>query len=205
MTAWFNVFMLGRLKPQQWLLVHGGSSGVGTMAIQLAHLAGANVIATAGNPAKVAICEKLGAIKALNYRQVDFVVAVKEITRGRGADVILDMVGGAYATRNLDALAMDGRLVHLSSAGGAAFTAPLSAIMQKRAVITGSLLRAASLSVKTEIVRQLTERVWSQLGTTVKPIIDSIFPLAKAGEAHARMESSAHIGKILLDAAPHAH
>lgn len=199
MTAWFNVFMLGRLKPQHWLLVHGGSSGVGTIAIQLAHHAGANVIATAGNAAKLAVCEKLGAMKAIDYREVDFVTAVKEVTRGHGADVILDMVGGTYATRNLEALAMDGRLVHLSSAGGATFNAPLSAIMQKRAVITGSLLRASSLSVKTEIVRQLTERVWPHLGSKVKPIVDSVLPLAKAAEAHARMESSAHIGKILLE------
>ena len=205
MTAWLNVFMLGRLKPQQWLLVHGGSSGVGTIAIQLGRNAGANVIATAGNAAKVAVCEKIGAAKAIDYREADFVTVVKEVTRGHGADVILDMVGGAYATRNLEALAMDGRLVHLSSAGGATFTAPLSAIMQKRAVVTGSLLRAASLSVKIEIVRQLSERVWPHLGSRVKPIVDSIFPLAKAAEAHARMESSVHVGKILLEAPIQAH
>lgn len=198
MTAWLNVFMLGRLKSHEWLLVHGGSSGVGTIAIQLARLQSSKVIATAGNAAKIKVCTELGTTRAVDYREDDFVAAVKETTRGHGADVILDMVGGTYATRNLDALAMDGRLVHLSSAGGAQFSAPLMAIMQKRAVVTGSLLRAASLSVKIEIVRQLNERVWPHLGARVKPLVDSVFPLAKAADAHARMESSAHIGKILL-------
>lgn len=199
MTAWLNVFMLGRLKAGEWLLVHGGSSGVGTMAIQLARLEGANVVTTAGNAAKVAVCTKLGAMRAVNYRDEDFVAATKEASAGHGADVILDMVGGEYAKRNLEALAMDGRIVHLASAGGAEFSAPLSSIMQKRAIITGSQLRASALSVKTEIVRQVTERVWPHLGSKVTPIIDSVLPLAKADEGHARMESSVHIGKILLE------
>ena len=199
MTAWLNVFMLGRLTPGEWLLVHGGSSGVGTMAIQLARLEGASVVTTAGNAAKLEVCRKLGANRAINYREEDFVAAVKEATGGHGADVILDMVGGEYAKRNVEALAMDGRLVHLASAGGAEFSVPLSAIMQKRAVITGSQLRASALAVKTEIVLQAWDHVWPHLGTEVTPVIDSVLPLAKASEGHARMESSVHIGKILLE------
>jgi NADPH2:quinone reductase len=198
-TAWFNVFMLGRLKAGEWLLVHGGSSGVGSIAIQLALLEGAKVVTTVGNSAKADFCRKLGVIRAINYREEDFVSAVKEATAAHGADVILDMVGGTYATRNLDALAMDGRLVHLSGGAGAEFCAPVSAIMQKRAVVTGSQLRASALDIKREIVRQVTERVWPHLGTKVTPFVDSILPLEKAADAHARMETSAHIGKILLE------
>ena len=200
-TAWLNVFMLGRLKAGEWLLVHGGSSGVGTMAIQLARLEGANVVATAGSAAKCAACEKLGAGSALNYREEDFVAGVKRATAGHGADVILDMVGGTYARRNLEALATDGRLVHLSGGNGAEFCVPVSAIMAKRAIVTGSQLRASPLSLKIEIARQVRDRVWPHLGTGVTPIIDSIIPLARAASAHARMESSMHIGKILLEVA----
>jgi putative PIG3 family NAD(P)H quinone oxidoreductase len=177
LTAWLNVFMLGRLKSDDWLLVHGGSSGVGTMAIQLARLEGANVVTTAGSTAKCDICRKLGAASAINYRKEDFVAGVKTATGGHGADVILDMAGGAYATKNLEALAMDGRVVHLSGGESAEFRAPLSAIMSKRAVVTGSQLRASALPVKIEIVRQVRERVWPHLGTKVTPIIDSIMPL----------------------------
>ena len=201
LTAWLNVFMLGRLKSGDWLLVHGGSSGVGTMAIQLARLEGANVVATAGSAAKCAVCEKLGASRAINYREADFVAGVKEATGGRGADVILDMAGGTYATKNLEALAMDGRVLHLSGGESAEFRASLAAIMSKRAVVSGSQLRAAALPVKIEIVRQVRERVWPQLGTRVTPIVDSIMPLAQAPGAHERMESSVHIGKILLQVA----
>ena len=200
-TAWLNVFMLGRLAAGEWLLVHGGSSGVGTMAIQLAILNGAKVVATAGSAAKCEACVKLGAAQAINYREQDFVAGMKEITAGHGADVILDMAGGTYATRNLNALAMDGRLVHLSS-GTAEFRAPLSAIMAKRAIVTGSQLRASSLPQKTEVARQLLEKVWPHLGSRVHPLIDSVFPLAQAAAAHARMETSEHIGKILLEVAP---
>ncbi|MGE5523536.1 MAG: NAD(P)H-quinone oxidoreductase [Rhodospirillaceae bacterium] len=197
LTAWLNVSMLGRLRHGEWLLVHGGSSGVGTMAIQLARLEGAHVITTVGNAAKAAACRKLGAM-AINYREQDFVAEVMQATGKHGADVILDMAGTAYAKRNLEALAMDGRIVHLSGSGGE-YSVPLTAIMAKRAVITGSLLRGSALSLKTEIVRQVMERVWPHLGTEVMPLIDSVFPLAGAADAHARMESSAHIGKILLE------
>jgi NADPH:quinone reductase len=201
-TAWLNVFMLGRLKAGEWLLVHGGSSGVGTMALQLARLEGVHAVATAGSAEKCEACVRLGAARAINYREDDFVTGMKEASAGHGADVILDMVGGAYSRRNLEALALDGRLVHLSSGAGAEFCASVSAIMKKRAVITGSQLRVSALALKTEIVRQLMDRVWPHLGSRVMPILDSVLPLAQAGDAHARMESSAHIGKIMLEVAP---
>ena len=198
-TAWLNVFMLGRLKAGEWLLVHGGSSGVGTTAIQLARLIGAQVVATAGSAAKCDVCVKLGAAAAINYHAEDFVAGVQGATQGHGADVILDMVGGDYAKRNLEALATAGRLVHLSGGNGAEFCVPVAAIMAKRAVVTGSQLRISPLSLKIEIVRQVMARVWPHLGTKVTPVIDSMMPLVQASAAHARMESSVHIGKILLE------
>ena len=201
MTAWLNVFMLGRLKAGEWLLVHGGSSGVGSAAIKLARLIGANVIATVGNAAKHDFCLKIGAHAAINYREQDFVAEVAQITNGHGADVILDMAGAAYAKRNLAALAMDGRVMHLSSGDSNEYSVPLGAIMSKRAMVSGSQLRASALPVKMEIVRQLNEKVWPYLGSKVTPVMDSMFPLAKACEAHARMETSEHIGKILLEVA----
>jgi NADPH:quinone reductase len=197
-TAWLNVFMIGRLKGGEWLLVHGGSSGVGTIAIQLGRMEGASVIATVGNAEKAALCEKLGAT-AVNYREQDFVERVQAMTNSHGADVILDMVGGAYAQRNLDAIAMDGRLVHLAGTRGGDFNVPLSSIMAKRAIVTGSRLRESEMALKIEIVRQVMERVYPHLGTKVTPIIDSVMPLEKAADAHARMESSVHMGKILLE------
>jgi NADPH2:quinone reductase len=198
MTAWQNVFMLGRLKADDWLLVHGGSSGVGSIAIQLARLIRAKVAATVGNAAKRDFCLKLGAHAAINYREQDFVAEVVKVTNGHGVDVILDMAGATYAKRNLEALALDGRVMHLSS-GDKEYSVPLSAIMAKRAVISGSGLRSSEPAQKVEIVRQLNERVWPHLGTKVKPYIDSVLPLAKACDAHARMETSEHIGKILLE------
>ena len=154
---------------------------------------------TAGSAKKCEFCVKLGAASAINYNEQDFVAGVKEATAGHGADVILDMVGGKYAKRNIESLAMDGRLAHLSGGDGTEFSVAVSAIMAKRAVVTGSQLRVSALSLKTEIVRQVTERVWPHLGTKVTPIIDSIMPLADAAGAHARMETSVHIGKILLE------
>jgi NADPH2:quinone reductase len=199
MTAWLNVFILGRLKAGEWLLVHGGSSGVGSTAIKLGLLTGAKVIATVGNEAKREFCLKIGAHAAINYRTQDFVAEVEKITEGHGADVILDMAGAAYAKRNLQALAMDGRVIHISSGDKNEYSVPLSAIMGKRAVVSGSGLRVSALPVKVEIVRQLNEKVWPHLGAKVTPVIDSILPLAKACDAHSRMETSEHIGKILLD------
>jgi NADPH2:quinone reductase len=199
MTAWLNVFMLGRLKAGEWLLIHGGSSGVGSIAIQLARLIGANVVVTVGNAAKRDFCLKHGAHAAINYREQDFVAEVEKITGGHGADVILDMAGAQYAKRNLQALAMDGRVMHLSSGDTREYSVPLSAIMGKRAVVSGSGLRVSALPVKVEIVRQINEQVWPHLGAKVLPVIDSILPLARACDAHARMETSEHIGKILLE------
>ena len=199
MTAWINVFMIGGLKAGQWLLVHGGSSGVGSIAIQLARLVGANVVATVGNAAKREFCLKIGAQAAINYKEQDFVVEVAKATHGHGADVILDMAGTQYARRNLEALAMDGHIAHLSAGDGSDYVVPLSAIMGKRARVSGSQLRASSLPTKVEIVRQLNERVWPHLGAKVTPFIDTVLPLARACDAHARMEGSEHIGKILLD------
>lgn len=198
MTAWLNVFMLGRLKAGEWLLVHGGSSGVGSTAIKLARLTGAHVAATVGNAAKRDFCLNIGAHAAINYREQDFVAEIESITAGHGADVILDMAGTAYAKRNLQALAMDGRVMHLSSGDTQEYSVPLAMIMGKRAMVSGSQLRLSALAVKIEIVRQLNEKVWPHLGK-VTPVIDSILPLAQACDAHARMESSAHIGKILLE------
>lgn len=196
LTSWLNVFMLGGLAREECLLVHGGSSGVGTIAIQLARVEGARVIATAGSDAKVEACRNLGAV-AVNYRTQDYVAEVLRETQGHGADVILDMAGTAYARRNLEALAMDGRVVHLSAAGGD-YCVPLAAIMSRRARVTGSLLRGSAPALKTEIVRQVMDRVWPHVGTRIMPVIDSVYPLAQAAAAHARMESGAHIGKILL-------
>jgi NADPH2:quinone reductase len=198
MTAWQNVFIIGQLKAGEWLLVHGGSSGVGSIAIQLGRLIGAQVVTTAGNAAKCEFCLKIGAQAAINYKAQDFAAEVQKVTGGHGADVILDMAGTAYAKRNLDALARDGRVVHVSS-GSADYSVPLSAIMAKRAIISGSGLRSSEHARKVEIVRQLNERVWPHLGNKVKPYIDSVLPLAKACDAHARMETSEHIGKILLE------
>ena len=199
MTAWLNVFMLGRLKAGEWLLVHGGSSGVGSAAIKLGLLTGAKVIATVGNEAKREFCLKVGAHAAINYRTQDFVAEVEKITSGHGADVILDMAGAAYAKRNLQAVAMDGRVIHISSGDTNEYSVPLGMIMGKRAIVSGSGLRVSALPVKVEIVRQLNEKVWAHLGAKVTPVIDSILPLARACDAHARMETSEHIGKILLD------
>ena len=199
MTAWLNVFMLGRLKAGEWLLVHGGSSGVGSAAIKLGLLTGAKVIATVGNEAKREFCLKVGAHAAINYRTQDFVAEVEKITSVHGADVILDMAGAAYAKRNLQAVAMDGRVIHISSGDTNEYSVPLGMIMGKRAIVSGSGLRVSALPVKVEIVRQLNEKVWAHLGAKVTPVIDSILPLARACDAHARMEISEHIGKILLD------
>lgn len=198
-TAWFNVFTLGRLARGEWLLVHGGSSGVGTAAIQLGRIEGAHVIATAGSAAKCDACRRLGAEHAINYKEADFVAEVKRATGGRGVDVILDMVGGAYAKRNVESLAMDGRLVHIATGGAAEFCVSLSDVAAKRAVITASRMRPLELERKRAVARDLMERVWPRLGTDIDPVIDSVFPLEQAAASHARMESSAHIGKILLE------
>ena len=194
-TFWFNVFELGGLKADQWLLVHGGTSGVASLGIQVAKTLGARVAVTAGTEAKCTACRKLGADLVINYRDSDFVEAMKQVG---GANVILDQVGGLYAQRNIDALAMDGKLVHLTSAQTPTFSATLESISRKRAVVTSSMMRPLELPRKIAVARQLLDQVWPLLGKGIRPLIDSIHTLEEAALAHARMDSGVHAGKILL-------
>ena len=199
-TVWHNVFERGALKPNETFLVHGGSSGIGTAAIQLASAFGAYVIATAGSAEKCAACLKLGADRAINYREEDFVRVVKDATDGKGADVILDMVGGEYVGRNYDAAAVDGRIVQISFLQGAKATADFSKLMMKRLTHTGSTLRPRTVEFKAGIAAELEKRVWPLLATRkITPVMDMIFPLKEAWRAHERMEEGEHIGKIVLD------
>jgi putative PIG3 family NAD(P)H quinone oxidoreductase len=199
-TVWTNVFERGRLAAGQWILIHGGSSGIGTTAIQLASAFGAHVAATAGSDEKCAACRELGATHAWNYRTVEWTTAMREATGGRGADVVLDMVGGDYVPRNLSVLAVEGRLVQIAFLQSPQVTIDLSAVMRRRLWVTGSTLRPRSPAEKGAIAAALEAQVWPLLSRrAVRPIIDSTFPLAAAADAHRRMESSAHIGKIVLD------
>jgi putative PIG3 family NAD(P)H quinone oxidoreductase len=201
-TVWHNVFERGGLKAGETLLVHGGSSGIGTTAIQLASALGAYVITTAGSAEKCEACLKLGADRAVNYRKQDFVAAVKEATDGRGANVILDMVGGDYVGRNYDAAAVEGRIVQIATQGGAVASADFSKLMVKRLVHTGSTLRPRTIEVKGQIAAALEAQVWPLLAARrVVPVMDMIFPLREAWRAHERMEEGEHIGKIVLDVA----
>jgi len=198
-TVWTNVFERGRLQSGETFLVHGGSSGIGTTAIQLASHFGARVIATAGDAAKCAACRDLGAARAINYRSEDFVAVAREETGGKGVDLILCMVGGAYVARNLDALAIEGRLVQIAWLGGADVQANFTQLMTKRLTWTGSTLRPRTIAQKGAIARELEAKVWPLLADrTVRPIMHATFPLTQAAAAHALMESSAHIGKIVL-------
>lgn len=198
-TVWGNVFMRGRLCAGEVFLVHGGSSGIGTTAIQLAHRFGARVLTTAGTADKCRVCQELGAERAINYREEDFVAEVKATTGGRGADLILDMVGGDYIPRNLKALAEDGRLVMIAFLGGSKAEVNFAPLMVKRQTITGSTLRPQSDLAKARIAAELREHVWPLLDAgTIGPVMDSTYPLEQAADAHARMESSAHVGKIVL-------
>lgn len=198
-TVWTNVFDRGRLQGGESLLVHGGASGIGTTAIQLARAFGARVFATASTEDKCRTIEELGAERGINYKTEDFVAVVKEVTGGKGVDVILDMVGGDYIQRNLSALAFEGRLVYIAFLGGSKATVNFAPVMLKRLTITGSTLRPQSVQAKAEIGERLREKVWPLLSAgTVKPIIDSVFPLADAAAAHRRIDDSAHIGKIVL-------
>jgi putative PIG3 family NAD(P)H quinone oxidoreductase len=198
-TVWPNLFQRGRLAAGEWALIHGGSSGIGTTAIQLAHAFGAKVIATAGSGEKCARCVKLGADVAVNYRDEDFVARVKEVTGGHGADVILDMVGGDYVARNYAAAADDGRIVQIATQHGARAEAPFHLLMTKRLTHTGSTLRARPVAFKAEVARAVHANVWPLLESRkVAPVIDSTFPLARAADAHARIESGAHFGKVVL-------
>jgi putative PIG3 family NAD(P)H quinone oxidoreductase len=198
-TVWNNVFERGRLAAGDWLLVHGGSSGIGTTAIQLGKAFGAKVIATAGSAEKCQACLELGADKAVNYRSQDFVAACKEATGGKGIDVTLDMVGGDYTERNIAAAAEDGRIVQIAVLGGAEVKLNIARLMMKRLTLTGSTLRPRTREVKAGFARALEAKVWPLLAAgKIKVVIDSTFPLTKAAEAHQRMETSAHIGKIVL-------
>ena len=201
-TVWHNVFQRGGLKPGETLLVHGGSSGIGTTAIQLAAALGSTVLATAGSADKCAACEKLGAVRAINYREEDFVAVVKEATGGAGADVILDMVGGDYVQRNYHAAAVEGRIVQIATQGGAVASADFARLMMKRLTHTGSTLRPRTIAFKGEIAAALEAHVWPLLAVRrVAPVMDMIFPLKEAWRAHERMEEGDHIGKIVLDVA----
>ncbi len=198
-TVWTNVFERGRLASGESLLVQGGSSGIGTTAIQLARARGARVFATAGTAEKCAACERLGAERAINYREEDFVAVTREATGGRGVDVILDMVGGDYFPRHLDALAVEGRLVQIATLGGTKAQIFLPAVMQRRLTITGSTLRARSVAEKGAIASALRAEVWPLLESgRVRPVVFKTFPLSEAAAAHRLMESGAHIGKIVL-------
>lgn len=198
-TVYANVFEGGGLKTGETLLVHGGSSGIGTTAIQMAKHYGARVIVTAGSDDKCDACTKLGADLAINYKTQDFVEACRIFTDGAGADVILDMVGGDYIARNMEAAAMGGRIVNIAYMQS--FTAEVNflPVMLKRLTLTGSTLRARPQPEKTRLTKAVAEAFWPEIGKSVKPIVDSVFPLAEAGKAQARMETSAHIGKIILD------
>jgi NADPH2:quinone reductase len=198
-TVWSNVFDRGRLQPGESLLVHGGSSGIGTTAIQMGAALGATVYATAGSGGKCAVCEELGATLAVNYRQKDFVEVLRDATGGRGIDVTLDMVAGPYLERNAQLAAVDGRIVIIAFLGGTVATVDLRPLMMKRLVVTGSTLRARSVAFKTEIRCNLLERVWPLLEEgRIRPVIHQQFALAEAAQAHALMESSQHIGKLVL-------
>jgi NADPH:quinone reductase len=198
-TVWTNVFERGGLRAGETLLVHGGTSGIGTTAIMLAKAFGAKVITTVGSDEKAAACLRLGADRAINYRTEDFVAATKEATRGHGAEFIIDMVGGDYVARNYAAASIDGRIVQIAFLHGPRVELDLRPLMTKRLIHTGSTLRPRSAAEKAVIADALHAKVWPLLASgRCKPIIDSVFPLAEVAEAHARMESSAHIGKIVL-------
>jgi NADPH2:quinone reductase len=198
-TVWYNTFERGGLKAGETLLVHGGSSGIGTAAIQLAKAFGAKVITTAGSQEKCAACRKLGADVAINYKTEDFVAATKAATGGKGVEVILDMVGGDYIERNYEAAAVEGRVVQIAFQGSPKATVDFRRIMLKRLTHTGSTLRARSVADKGTIARAVETNVLPLLASgKVRPVMDSTFALRKAADAHARMETSAHIGKIVL-------
>ena len=199
MTVWSNVWMRAALKPSETLLVQGGSSGIGTTAIQLAKAFGHRVFVTAGSAEKCAACEKLGAEKAINYHTEDFVEVVKKLTDGRGVNVILDMVGGDYIPRELNALAEEGRIVLIAFQRGMQASVDLGLIMRRRLTVTGSTLRARDETFKTSVAGAVKEKIWPLLESgKLAPVISATFPLAQAADAHRLMESSQHIGKIIL-------
>ncbi|MET7933385.1 NAD(P)H-quinone oxidoreductase [Streptomyces sp. NPDC005322] len=198
-TVWSNVFMIAHLRPGETLLAHGGSSGIGTMAIQLAKAVGARVAVTAGGPEKLAACRELGADVLIDYREQDFVEEVRRATDGAGADVILDIIGAKYLARNVDALAVNGRLVIIGLQGGAKAELNLATLLSKNCAVMATGLRGRSLKQKAAIVAAVREHVWPLIASgRVRPIVDRTFPMREAAEAHRRLESSGHVGKILL-------
>jgi NADPH2:quinone reductase len=198
-TVWSNVFEFARLQAGERLLVHGGSSGIGTAAIQLAVARGSTVYTTAGSDEKCRFCERLGATRAINYKSEDFVAAIADATGKQGVNVVLDMVGGSYLSRNLQVLAPEGRLVIIATPGGTKGELDIARVMQNRIFVTGSTLRPRSVDFKREIKARLLEHVWPLLASgRIKPIVDKVFPLSEAGQAQAYMESSLHKGKIVL-------
>jgi putative PIG3 family NAD(P)H quinone oxidoreductase len=198
-TVWTNVFERGRLQASETILIHGGASGIGTTAIQLAHAFGARAFATAGTAEKCAACERIGAERAINYRESDFVAVVRQLTADRGVDVVLDMVGAEYFPRNLEALAMDGRLVEIATQRGAKAEINIASVMQRRLTITGSTLRARSVADKGLIAKAVKRNVWPLLERgVVRPILYKTFPLERAADAHRVMEAGEHIGKLVL-------
>jgi putative PIG3 family NAD(P)H quinone oxidoreductase len=198
-TVWANVFQIGRLAAGQTLLVHGGASGIGTTAIQLARAFGARTFVTAGTDAKCAACLELGAAAAINYKTQAFDTEVERLTDGRGVDVILDMVAGSYTPRNVGCLAPQGRLVQIAVQQGATVTLDIARVMQRRLTITGSTMRPRTVDDKAAIARELHERVWPLLAAkTVRVVVDRVFPLAEAAAAHTYLEAGEHIGKVIL-------
>ncbi len=198
-TVWSNVFDRGQLAPGERFLVHGGTSGIGVAAIQMATGLGATAYATAGGPEKCQVCSDLGAARAVDYKSEDFLEVLKEETDGYGVDVVLDMVGGEYMQKNIKLLHEDGRLVYIAYIGGAKAEVSIPDIQSKRLWITGSQLRLRPAAFKADIANSLREKVWPLLQSgKVKPVIDSTFPLAQAAEAHELMQSNRHIGKIVL-------
>jgi NADPH:quinone reductase len=202
-TVYSNVFQRGQAKPGETLLVHGGTSGIGTMAIHLGKLFGLTVIVTAGSAEKCARAKDIGADHAIDYRTQDFVTEVQTINGGRGADVILDMVGGDYLMRNVACLAADGRHVSIAVLGGPKGDVFIPAIMQKRLTLTGSTLRARDANFKAALTVELLEKVWPKvIDGSLRPVIDSVYPLSDVAGAHARMDGGAHVGKIVLEMPP---
>ena len=198
-TVWTNLFERGGCKAGDTVLIHGGTSGIGTTAIQLAHAWGARVYATAGSPDKVKVCEQLGATRGIDYKTEDFVEVIKQETDGKGVDIILDIVAGSYVPRNIDCAALEGRIVVISLLGGARAEINVSKILMKRLTLTGSTLRSRTVAQKGAVAVAVRQNVWPLLRTgRAKPVIHATFPLAEASEAHRLMESSNHIGKIVL-------
>ena len=198
-TVWSNVFQRGGAKAGEWLLVHGGTSGIGTTAIQLGRLFGLHVIVTAGGPDKCRRAREIGAEHAIDYRSEDFVAAVAALTDGRGVDVVLDMIGGDYLPRNLKCLAEDGRHVSIAVQRGAAGELPIWQVMQKRLTLTGSTLRARDLAFKAALAAEIRDKVWPMvLDGRLRPVIDRTFRLAEAADAHRYLEGGTHVGKVVL-------